>query len=210
MRPIRWRTWRAVDNQHSEKSVFALVLMATMASGACWLDRGIVDLPPVQQDAGASVDTGSGGCKWVAGSATSCTLTDVSCGQRTACPPSWMQANSPGSCPEVGATLLTETCEGLYRWSLASSNGTLVAACYYDKSTGLLAGIDSQIPFPCGTNRNQFGTIPQLCHYDAGVEIQRITCAAAGSGDQTDGAHRRCRPGLPGRPGPGRGGTRRR
>jgi len=188
MRPIRWRTLRASVNQHAEKSVFALVLMATMASGACWLDRGILD-PPASQDAGPPPPTGSGGCKWVAGSGASCTLTDVSCGQRTACPPSWMQANSPGSCPAVGATLLTETCEGLYRWSHVSSDTTLVAACYYDKATGLLAGIDSQIALPCGTNKYQFGTIPQLCHYDAGVEVQRITCAAAGSGDLTDGGY---------------------
>lgn len=193
MRPFRWRSsgLRAVDHQHAEGSVFALMLMGTLMTSACWLDRGIVDLPADQQDAGTLASTVSGGCKWVAGSGASCTLTDVSCDRRTACPPSWMQANSSGSCPEVGATLLTETCEGLYRWSLVSSDATLVAACYYDISTGQLAGIDSQIQLPCGANRYQFGTIPRLCHYDAGVEVHRITCAAAGSGDLTDGGFSR-------------------
>jgi len=173
----------------------AMALVGTAAAGGCWLDRGIVDLPTVQ-DGGSPSDgarssgdagtTSGGGCQWVAASKTGCALTTVSCAQLAACPPSWMQANSPGSCPQAGATLSTETCEGMYRWSLSSADGSLAVVCYYDMSSGLLAGIDSQMQLPCGAH-NQFGTIPQLCHYDAGVVVQRFTCAAAGSGDLTDG-----------------------
>jgi hypothetical protein len=171
----------------------AAVLAGTAMAGGCWLDRGIVDVPTVQdaappppQDAGLP---GTGGCQWPAASKSGCGLTSVSCNQLNACPPSWMQANSPGSCPKAGATLSTETCEGMYRWSLASSDGTLIGVCYYDMAGGLLAGIDWQAALPCGssTASNQFGTIPQACHYDAGVVVQRFTCAAAGSGDLTDG-----------------------
>jgi len=175
----------------------AMALVGTAAAGGCWLDRGIVDLPTVQDggsltdgprssgDAGTPSTTGSGGCQWVAASRSGCALTAVSCAQLAACPSSWMQANSAGSCPQAGATLSTETCEGMFRWSLSGADGSLVAVCYYDMSSGLLAGIDSQIQLPCGAN--QFGTVPQLCHYDAGVVVQRFTCAAAGSGDLTDG-----------------------
>jgi hypothetical protein len=199
MKPIRWRSLglRPFDHQQgAEGWAFALVLMGTMASSACWLDKGIVDLPAIQ-DAATPPSTGSGGCKWVAGSGTSCTLTDVACNQRTACPPSWMRANSPGSCPEAGASLLTETCDGAYRWSLSSSDGTLIVACYYDMSNGLLAGIDSQLSLPCGTHGFQFGTIPRWCHYDAGVEVQQITCAKAGSGGANDGGSSQSCDGAP-------------
>lgn len=181
----------------SEGWAIALVLLGTAAAGGCWLDRGVVDLPTVQDggpppsdgarpSADAGTATGWAGCQWVTPSKSGCALTTVSCNQLTACPPSWMQANSAGSCPQAGATLSTETCEGMYRWSLSSADGSLAVVCYYDMSGGLLAGIDSQIPLPCGTN-NQFGTVPQWCHYDAGVVVQRFTCGTAGSGDLTDG-----------------------
>jgi len=164
------------------------VMTGMLASSACWLDRGVIDIPTVQ-DAGPPPSGGPGGCRWVASSTAGCALTSVSCNQPAACPPSWMQANSPGSCPQGGVTLLTETCDGMYRWSSSSSDGTLVVACYYDMASGLLAGIDSQIELPCGKNGSQFGTVPQACHWDAGVEVQRITCAAAGSGNLTDGGY---------------------
>lgn len=109
-------------------------------------------------------------------------------------PPSWMQANSAGSCPQAQTAIETETCDGMYRWSLLQGgseympgDGTLVAVCYYDMSTGLLAGIDSQITLPCGSTSNQFGTVPQWCHYDAGVAVQRFVCSSAGSGQPLDG-----------------------
>jgi len=171
-----------------------VALAGAATAGGCWLDRSIVDLPTVQDGAApaphdAGPPTGQGGCQWPASSQAGCALTSVSCDQLNACPPSWMQANSAGSCPQAGATLSTETCDGMYRWSLSSSDGTLVGVCYYDMSSGLLAGIDWQATLPCsnGKSSNQFGTIPQACHYDAGVVVQRFTCAAAGSGDLTDG-----------------------
>src|SRR3569623_305539 len=67
---------------------------------------------------------------------------------------------------------------GPVRWALAQ---VLAGVRYYDMAGGLLAGIDSQIALPCGTN-NQFGTAPQLCHYDAGGVQQRFTCAPGGGG----------------------------
>lgn len=183
-----------------ERWGLALLLAGTAVVSGCWLDR-IVDLPTVQDggtvttdgarpssDAGTPPTTGSGGCQWVAPSKSGCALTNVSCDQLAACPPSWMQANSPGSCPQTGALVSTETCEGMYRWSLASADGTLAVVCYYDMSGGLLAGIDSQIQLPCGTS-NQYGTVPQWCHWDAGVAVQQFTCAAAGSGNLTDGGY---------------------
>src|SRR3569623_994802 len=172
----------------------ALVLAGTAASG-CWLDR-VVDVPTVEDagtrvtDAAATDSTQPGttwnGSQWVTPSKGGCALTSVSCDQLAACPPSWMQANSPGSCPQAGAQISAETCEGMYRWSLSSADGTLAVVCYYDMAGGLLAGIASQIALPCGTN-SQFGTVPQLCHYDAGVVQQRFTCAPGGGGVLTDG-----------------------
>jgi len=201
MREIHGRSWRCSDvwrglcGLHFRGWTLAALLAGIASAAGCWLDRGVVDLPTVQDGAAppghdaAPPSTGSGGCQWPAPSQSGCVLTGVSCAQPNACPPSWMQANSPGSCPQAGATLSTETCDGMYRWSLATSDGTLVGVCYYDMAGGLLAGIDWQKPLPCSTSgsSNQFGTIPQWCHYDAGVVVQRFTCAAAGSGDLTDG-----------------------
>ena len=187
MKPIRGRFLgsRTFGHQHAERPVLALMLLGTVMSSGCLSDKSVVNLPPDRLDAGPLASMGPGGCKWVASSEGSCTLTDVSC--PAGCPTSWMQANSAGSCPAAGASLKTESCEGFYRWSSFTATDTLVAACYYDVSTGELAGIDSQTQLPCGANRYQFGTIPSLCHQDAGVEIQRITCSAAGSGGLTDG-----------------------
>jgi len=199
MRVIRSRSWtcanvwRAVCGLHFRGWALPALLAGTAAAAGCWLDRGIVDLPTVQDAAPPpshdAAPPGTGACQWPAPSSSGCVLTSVSCGQLNACPPSWMQANSPGSCPQAGATLSTETCEGMYRWSLASSDGSLVGVCYYDMSSGLLAGIDWQGALPCtnSSTSNRFGTVPQLCHYDAGVVVQRFTCAAGGSGDLTDG-----------------------
>jgi len=190
MKSIRLRSSesRAGLRRWADQRALALVATATLASSACWLDRDVIDIPVVQ-DAATPPTSGAGGCQWVANSASGCALTSVSCDQPAACPPSWMQANSPGSCPQAGATLLTETCDGMYRWSSSSSDGTLVVACYYDMAGGSLVGIDSQIGLPCGRNGSQFGTFPQACHWDAGVEVQRVTCGAAGSGSQTDGGY---------------------
>lgn len=205
MRPTGWRSLGS-----SAAWCGALMTAGAAVLSGCWLDRGIIDIPvvqdagpPIEQDAGPSIEqdgasaseTGSigqdgptpfetapGGCQWVANTATGCTLTSVSCNQVTACPPSWMQANSPGSCPAAGTAIRTETCDGMNRWNLDTSDGTLIGVCYYDMSNGLLAGIDWQGQLPCGSTANRFGMIPQLCHYDAGIAVHRYTCAAAGSG----------------------------
>jgi len=171
---------------------FGLVLVLTTSLlPGCWLAGDILD-QPAGQDAGPPPTSGGGGCQWVGGSAMGCALTSVSCNQLAACPPSWMQANSPGSCPQPDTSVRTETCDGMYRWTLLNSkgfnpgDGYLVASCYYDASTGLLAGVDSQTPFSCGAR--QFGTIPQACHYDAGVTVQVFACTMGGAGSPLDGA----------------------
>lgn len=182
-----------------------LALAGPLLAVGCWLDRGVVDLPTLK-DAGPPPEGGPGGCRWVASSGASCALTEVSCNQLTACPASWTVARSPESCPRADTGVRTETCEGMYRWSLfqgaspfgPSGNGTLVAVCYYDVSTGLLAGIDSQSQLPCGANPFQFGTVPPWCHHDAGVADQQFDCAGAGSGMLSDaGASRSCSREMP-------------
>lgn len=164
---------------------FVLVLTASVLASGCWLTGDILD-PPAPQDAGSPPTSDGGGCQWVASSGMGCALISVSCNQLAACPPSWMQANSPGSCPQPGTSVRTETCDGMYRWTLLNSqgfspgDGYLVADCYYDPSTQLLAGVDSQTPFSCGGQ--QFGTIPGSCHHDAGVTVNVFACTQGGSG----------------------------
>ena len=195
----RWG-WRV------ERWGLALLLAGTAVVSGCWLDR-IVDVPTVQDggsaatdgarpssDAGAPPTTGSGGCQWVAPSKSGCALTNVSCNQLAACPPSWMQANSVGSCPVAGAPITTETCDGMYRWSLSGvrihpGDGTLVGVCYYDMSGGLLVGIDWQGHLALRNKIEPVRELPAVVPLRRGVAVQRFICSSAGSGDQTDGGY---------------------
>ena len=197
MKSLRAGPWglRSAGQWHLRRVGVALALASVAATSSCWLDPYIDKLPTLQdaatgdaaatQDAAAAPpDSGRGSCKWVESSASGCSLIEVSCNSLSACPYSWMQANSAGSCPQPGTGLDTETCGGMYRWTLVSSqafaapgDGQILLTCYYDMSNGLLAGIDSQSPLGCGgPDTYQFGTFPKGCHNDGGVTVQRFSC----------------------------------
>lgn len=186
---------RPVSRRSFERVGLAVILGGMALVTGCW-PGDIADLPILGEggrDAGLAAGNGAVGCQWPVSTGTGCALANVSCDQLAACPASWALANSPSSCPQSGTSVHTDTCDGMSRWILVSNafgspgDGYLVATCYYDSSTGLLAGIDAQGQLPCGSNTFQFGTIPTWCHDDAGVAGQVFLCASSGSGGLLDG-----------------------